>query len=127
MVAAHLEAAVRPGGAGTAGRVAGAASLVEKDRHIRRLADLSRATGISGRTLERHVLEHVGARPTCLVHRYRLLEAAEAVRLGEDVSWAQPATDLGRSDRAHLIRAFRRSTGRPPSAHAGARLPGHNR
>jgi AraC-like DNA-binding protein len=53
-----------------------------------------------------------------VIRRYRLLEAAEAVRHGETVSWADLATTLGYSDQAHLIRDFRTAIGRTPASYA---------
>jgi AraC-like DNA-binding protein len=58
--------------------------------------------------------------PTWVLRRYRLLEAAEAVRGGEPVSWAEVAADLGYADQAHLTRDFRAAIGQTPAAYAQA-------
>ena len=55
-----------------------------------------------------------------MLRRYRLLDVAEAVRLGKVVSWAEIAADLGYADQSHLSREFRAATGRTPSAYAEA-------
>ena len=56
--------------------------------------------------------------PTHVLRRYRLLEAAEAVRGGERVVWSEVASDLGYADQAHLVRDFRAALGRTPEAYA---------
>jgi AraC-like DNA-binding protein len=100
--------------------VAGVARLIETDRSLRRLPDLSSATGIGPRTLQRLFLEHAGVSPTWVLRRYRLLEAAEAVRDGQPVSWTALAYDLGYADQAHLSRDFRSAIGRTPTDYAAA-------
>jgi AraC-like DNA-binding protein len=100
--------------------VTAAARLAETDRSVRRVTDLSQATGVGVRTLQRMFLQHAGVSPAWVIRRYRLLEAAEAVRDGATVSWAQVAADLGYSDQAHLTRDFRVAFGRTPAAYAQA-------
>lgn len=65
-------------------------------------------------------LEHAGVSPTWVLRRYRLLDAAEAVREGQRVSWAGVAADLGYADQAHLSRDFRAAIGLPPAVNAAA-------
>ena len=55
--------------------------------------------------------------------RERLLDAAEAVREGERVSWAEVAAGLGYADQSHLIRDFRAAIGQTPAAYADAQSP----
>ena len=98
--------------------VTAAARLAETDRAVRRVTDLSQATGVGVRTLQRMFRQHAGVSPAWVIRRYRLLEAAEAVRDGAPVSWAQVAADLGYSDQAHLTRDFRTAFGRTPAAYA---------
>lgn len=98
--------------------VAEVAALAEKDRSLRKLADLAAASGIGARTLQRMFNEFVGISPTWVLRRYRLLEAAETVRHGQPVVWAQVAADLGYSDQAHLVRDFRAAVGTTPAAYA---------
>jgi AraC-like DNA-binding protein len=61
---------------------------------------------------------HAGVSPAWVIRRYRLLEAAEAVRDGAPVSWAEVAAGLGYSDQAHLTRDFRAAIGRTPAEYA---------
>jgi AraC-like DNA-binding protein len=100
--------------------VAGVARLAEADRTVRRLADLSERAGIGPRTLQRMFLQYAGVSPTWVIRRYRLLEAAESVREGKRVSWAEIAAGLGYADQAHLTRDFRAAIGQTPSAYAGS-------
>jgi transcriptional regulator GlxA family with amidase domain len=80
LLAAALERAVDPARAPAAGQVAAIARIAETDRSVRRLAGLCRAAGTSQRTLQRMFLRYAGVSPTWVIRRYRLLEAAEAVR-----------------------------------------------
>jgi len=124
LLAAALEAAVDPRRAAPARRVADAARLAETDRAVRRLSDLSELAGLGPRTLQRMFLRYAGVPPTWVIRRYRLLDAAEAVRGGQPVCWADVAADLGYADQAHLIRDFRAATGQTPAAYAAAQPAG---
>jgi AraC-like DNA-binding protein len=68
-------------------------------------------------------MDYAGVPPTWVIRRYRLLDAAEAVRDGAAVSWAELAAGLGYSDQAHLTRDFRAATGQAPAAYARAQRP----
>jgi AraC-like DNA-binding protein len=120
LLAAALEQAVDPERRLPAGRVAEVARLAETDRGVRRLADLCDLAGLGPRTLQRMFLQYAGVSPTWVIRRYRLLEAAESVREGKPVSWAEIAAGLGYADQAHLTRDFRAATGQTPAAYAGA-------
>ncbi len=115
-----LARAVVPRRVGPARQVAEIARLAETDRTIRQLGELSQKAGVSQRTLQRLFLEYAGVSPSWVLRRYRLLNAAEAVRDGTRVSWTDVAADLGYADQAHLIRDFRSATGRTPAAYAHA-------
>lgn len=118
VLAAALEAAVRPERARRAREVAAIARVAETDRSLRRLDDLARHAGVGPRTLQRMFLQDAGVSPTWVLRRYRLLDAAEAVRGGERVAWATLADALGYADQAHLVREFRAALGRTPEAYA---------
>jgi AraC-like DNA-binding protein len=120
MLAAALEQAVDPERAAAASQVAGAAQLAEVNREVRRLADLCTLAGLRPRTLQRMFLQYAGVSPTWVIRRYRLLEAAESVREGSRVSWAEVAAGLGYADQAHLTRDFRAAIGQTPAAYAEA-------
>jgi AraC-like DNA-binding protein len=123
-LARALEQAVDPARVRPARQVAEVARLAETDRSIRRLGDLGQRAGVSERTLQRLFLHYAGVSPTWVLRRYRLLEAAETVRAGAPVSWAQVAADLGYADQAHLITEFRAATGQTPAAYAAAQSAG---
>jgi AraC-like DNA-binding protein len=120
LLAAALERRLDPGRAGPAAQVAEIARLAETSRDVRRLADLCERADVGQRTLQRMFGEYAGVSPTWVIRRYRLLEAAEAVREGRQVSWAEVAAGLGYADQAHLIRDFRAAIGQTPAAYADA-------
>jgi AraC-like DNA-binding protein len=123
LLAAALEQAVQPDQVADARHVAAVARLAETDRSVRRLADLCRLAGLRPRTLQRMFLRYAGVSPTWVLRRYRLLDAAEAVRDGQPVSWAEIAAGLGYADQAHLITDFRAAAGQTPAAYAAAQRP----
>lgn len=86
--------------------------------------DLSALAGIGRRTLQRMFMDCAGVSPVWVIRRYRLLEAAETVREGTPVSWAELAAGLGYADQAHLTRDFRAAIGQTPAAYAGAQRAG---
>jgi AraC-like DNA-binding protein len=119
VLAAALEQAVDPQRRLPAAEVAGVARLAEEDRAVQRLGDLCERAGTGPRTLQRKFLQYAGVSPTWVIRRYRLLEAAESVREGKPVSWAEIAAGLGYADQAHLTRDFRAAIGQTPAAYAG--------
>ena len=124
LLAAALEQAVDPERRLPAARVAEVARLAEVDRAVRRLGDLCERAGTGERTLQRMFLQYAGVSPTWVIRRYRLLEAAESVRGGTPVSWAEIAAGLGYADQAHLIRDFRTAIGQTPAAYAESQSAG---
>jgi len=123
VLAAVLEvviAATDPQRVDRAQQVGEVSRLAETDRSLRRLDDLCVAAGIGPRKLQRLFLEYAGVSPTWVLRRYRLMDAAEAVRHGQPVSWAGVATELGYADQAHLIRDFHGAIGKPPGAYAAS-------
>lgn len=92
-------------------------SLAEDDRAIVRAAQLAEAAGTSLRTLERLFGDYVGIGPKWVIQRFRVLEVAARAHAGV-VDWAATAAELGFSDQAHLVRAFRDVVGSPPGRYA---------
>lgn len=87
----------------------GTATMVEwiaANPSIARVNTLAREEGVSTRQLQRRFADHVGLSPKNVVRRYRLYEAAERVRHGTAVDWADLAATLGYSDQPHLSRDF---------------------
>ncbi|HEX5120050.1 MAG TPA: helix-turn-helix transcriptional regulator [Pseudonocardiaceae bacterium] len=112
-----LRTAVRPDRVAAARQVADVAKVAETDRSVRRLADLAQRSGVTPRSVQRMFLRYAGVSPTWVLRRYRLIDAAEAVRGGEQVVWAELAERLGYADQAHLIRDFRAAIGQTPAAY----------
>lgn len=102
--------------------VAAVARLAETDRSVRRVGELASAVGIGARTVQRLFAEYAGVSPAWVLRRYRLLDAAELVRGGEAVAWAEVAQRLGYADQSHLIRDFRAVVGQTPSAYAAEQV-----
>jgi len=118
VLAAALEKAVNPRRVPGARWVAGAARIAETDRSVRSLTDLADRTATPARTVQRRFSTYAGVSPSWVLRRYRLLDAAEAVRGGGRPRWADVATELGYSDQAHLVRDFHAATGRTPASYA---------
>ena len=100
-----------------AGRVA---ERVCDDRGITRVDQLVDEFQIGKRHLQRLFSEYVGVSPKWVIQRYRLLDAAERVKAGGAIEWADLASDLGYADQAHFIRDFKRLVGRTPADYARA-------
>jgi AraC-like DNA-binding protein len=93
-------------------------ATVEEDRELRRVEDLAARFGLGVRHLQRLVAGHIGFGPKWLIQRYRLQEAAAALRSAEPPALATLALDLGYADQAHFSREFRSVIGAPPGAYA---------
>lgn len=119
-VLTRLVTAADPRRVATGREVAAIARSAEVDRSIRSVDALARPAGLSVRTLQRLFAEYAGASPTWVIRRYRLIDAAERVRAGESVVWAEVAAELGYADQAHLTRDFTRALGTTPSAYQQA-------
>ncbi|NUR32237.1 MAG: AraC family transcriptional regulator, partial [Catenulispora sp.] len=94
------------------------AELAVQDRTLTRVEDFAQAAGVSTRTLQRALTEHIGIGPKWFLRRYRLYEAGERVAHHERVNWSTLASDLGYADQAHLTRDFTAAFGMPPAQYA---------
>src|SRR4051794_16468483 len=97
--------------------IVGLHRLLLAEPEIRRVEQLARAAGYSGRTLQRLFREYVGVKPKWVIERIRLHEAAERMAGGE-TDWPALALDLGYFDQAHFIKAFKAVVGRSPADYA---------
>ena len=88
------------------------------DRSVARVDDVATRFGLSSRALQRLFQRYVGVSPKWVLQRYRLHEAAERIASGSAIDWATLALDLGYSDQAHFIRAFKALVGRTPGEYA---------
>ena len=81
----------------------------------RRVSQLSVASGLTARSLQRLFAEYVGVSPKWVMRRARLHEAAQRASGGEPIDWAELAADLGYADQAHLSRDFTATLGVSPT------------
>jgi AraC-like DNA-binding protein len=95
-------------------------ALITSDSALQRVDQLSLASGVSVRGLQRMFADYVGVSPKWVMRRARLQEAAARADSGEPVDWAVLAADLGYADQAHLTRDFTATLGVPPSRYAAA-------
>ncbi|MEL6984571.1 MAG: helix-turn-helix domain-containing protein, partial [Actinomycetota bacterium] len=97
-------------------------SRIEHDRSICQVEQLAREVGVSVRSLQRQFDTHVGASPSFVIRRWRIIEAAEAARAATEAGtgwrgWAAVAAELGYADQAHLTRDFTSTLGLSPTAY----------
>lgn len=95
-------------------------AAVEHDRDLLRVEQLAERFGLGVRHLQRLVAGHIGFGPKWLIQRYRLQEAAAALRSAEPPQLALLAADLGYADQAHFSREFKAVVGATPGAYAAA-------
>ncbi|MGN7799330.1 helix-turn-helix domain-containing protein [Leifsonia sp. 22587] len=93
-------------------------SAVEEDRSLLRVEQLAERFGMGVRRLQRLVAGHIGFGPKWLIQRYRLQEAAAALRAAAAPSLALLAAELGYADQAHFGREFAAVIGSTPGAYA---------
>jgi AraC-like DNA-binding protein len=91
---------------------------VEHDRGITRVEQLADRFGLGVRHLQRLVAGHVGFGPKWLIQRYRLQEAAAALRSGDAPPLAELAAELGYADQSHFGREFKSVIGETPGAYS---------
>ncbi|MGH3150006.1 MAG: AraC family transcriptional regulator, partial [Streptosporangiaceae bacterium] len=99
-------------------------ALITSSPALRRVDELSAASGLSVRSLQRLFADYVGVSPKWVMRRARLHEVAERADSGQVVDWAALAFDLGYADQAHLTREFTTTIGEPPARYAAAPLSG---
>ncbi|MDN4614271.1 helix-turn-helix domain-containing protein [Leifsonia sp. F6_8S_P_1B] len=93
-------------------------AAVEEDRELRRVEQLAERFGIGVRSLQRLIAGHLGFGPKWLIQRYRLQEAAAALRSDAPPPLALLAADLGYADQAHFSREFKAVIGATPGGYA---------
>ncbi len=102
-------------------QVADLVSRITADPGLRRVDQLSAASGMTARSLQRLFADYVGVSPKWVMRRARLHEAAQCADSGEPVDWASLASDLGYADQAHLTRDFTLTIGVSPARYAAPR------
>jgi AraC-like DNA-binding protein len=113
-----LLGSVRPARDPMAEQAADMVACITSDPALRRVDELSAASGMTARSLQRLFADYVGVSPKWVMRRARLHEAAERADGGELVDWAELAADLGYADQAHLTRDFTATIGVPPTRYA---------
>jgi AraC-like DNA-binding protein len=113
-----LLSAVLPERDPLAERAADLVARITADPALRRVDELSSASGMTVRSLQRLFADYVGASPKWVMRRARLHEAAERADSGELIDWAELAADLGYADQAHLTRDFTDTIGIAPTRYA---------
>jgi AraC-like DNA-binding protein len=91
---------------------------VEHDRELLRVEQLAERFGLGVRHLQRLVAGHIGFGPKWLIQRYRLQEAAAALRSDDPPQLATLAAELGYADQAHFSREFKAVVGATPGSYA---------
>jgi AraC-like DNA-binding protein len=98
------------------GRVSKVVPSIVEDRSITRVEMLVERFDIGLRQLQRLFRDYVGVSPKWVIQRYRLIEAAERLRSGDDsLDFAALAFDLGYADQPHFIRDFKNLVGMTPA------------
>ncbi|GAA1942065.1 helix-turn-helix domain-containing protein [Amycolatopsis minnesotensis] len=73
---------------------------------ITRVDQLSAATRVTVRTLQRLFSEHVGTSPKWAIRAYRLTDAARRAAMDENRDFGLLAAELGYTDQAHFVGDF---------------------
>lgn len=88
--------------------------LAEEDDTIVRVAGLARLVGMSARSLERLVVEHIGLTPKWLIECRRLQQAATSLYAHPDTDLTELALSLKYVDYAHFSRRYKEVIGETP-------------
>ncbi|HEU5485303.1 MAG TPA: helix-turn-helix domain-containing protein [Microlunatus sp.] len=103
------------------GRPAGIGRVVDQmaaDPTLVRVDQVSQATGMAERTLQRRFRREIGIGPKWVLSRFRLQEAALALENDPDADLGRLAPQLGFYDQAHLTNTFVEMLGETPAAYA---------
>jgi AraC-like DNA-binding protein len=98
--------------------------LAEEDDTIVRVADLARRAGLSARSLERRVVDHIGLTPKWLIECRRLQQAATTLHARPDTDLTQLALSLQYVDYAHFSRRYKEVIGETPDQTRARRSAG---
>jgi hypothetical protein len=97
-------------------RVARIVARVAADPEITRVERLLEP-GLHTRALQRLFKEYVGVGPKWVIRRFRLQEAAEALKRGDRQNLAGLAATLGYFDQAHFAKDWKAVVGMAPAAY----------
>ena len=104
--------------------VEAAAGEIRRRRGRVRIAELSDASGVSARQLERRFSIALGLAPKPLARILRFQAMLRALDRGARPDWAGLASDFGFSDQAHLVNEVRRLSGLTPRGLSARRAAG---
>jgi len=93
---------------------------IARDRQVLRVEDAAKLAELDVRTLQRRFRKLVGVSPKWVIQRYRMHEAAEALKQPEPPALAELAVRLGYYDQAHFSREFKAVVGSAPRLFAAA-------
>lgn len=93
---------------------------IAQDRQVLRVEDAAARVGLDVRTLQRRFRKLVGVSPKWVIQRYRMHEAADALKQPSPPPLAELAVRLGYYDQAHFSREFKAVVGTAPRAFAAA-------
>jgi AraC-like DNA-binding protein len=88
--------------------------LAEENDTIVRVAELARHAGLSPRSLERLVVDHIGLTPKWLIECRRLQQAATTLHAHPDTNLTELALSLQYVDYAHFSRRYKAVIGETP-------------
>ena len=89
---------------------------IAAEHHLTRVESVAEQFGLGIRKLQRLFLNYVGVSPKWVVQRFRLIEAAERIRVATSpFDFANLAIDLGYADQSHFIRDFKVMVGMTPA------------
>jgi|GEM_PF-6580150 AraC-like DNA-binding protein len=94
-------------------------SAIASARHYGHLPRISRALGVSGRTVGRLLHRSSGWSFRTVFNLERFRRALQLLRTDLSLSWARAAIEAGYYDQAHLVRVFQRLVGMPPGRFFG--------
>jgi AraC-like DNA-binding protein len=100
-------------------RVESAVDLLTEDP-ARPIGELAERLRVSHEHLDREFARIVGLGPRTLARILRMRALLGSIDVFGTVAWTDRAAELGWFDQAHLIRDFKRQTGRSPSAYVAA-------
>lgn len=93
---------------------------IAEDHGLVRVESAAQRVGLNVRALERRFRSLVGLSPKQVIQLYRMIEAAERLKLPRPPALVDLAAELGFFDQAHFSRAFKAITGRTPRAFLAA-------
>ena len=96
-------------------RIESILKIISESPGLTRVEDLAERAQLSVRRLQMLFKEYVGINPKWVIRRNRLLDAADQLASGIDISLSELALALGYYDQAHFTSDFEKLVGKPPA------------